>query len=120
MECQPGCGSGRLGERGVGVGHTLSYLVNAGWVDRYDARWSVSQDVEVGGGWGTHRGGATVGIHLVVDQAPLLQECVHPEHKAIKLTSHQRVPQTLPLKHFHSRWPMAALRMTFFTSSYNT
>ena len=91
-------------EKGGSGWGALSYLVNAGWVDRYDARWSVSQDVEVGGGWGTHRGGATVSIHLVVDQAPLLQECVHPEHKAIKLTSRPPVGgspntalQTLPL-----------------------
>ena len=73
--------SGRWVYGRVATGRTLSYLVNAGWVDGYDARGSVSQDVEVGGGWGPHWGGATVCVHLVIDQAPLLQECMHPEHQ---------------------------------------
>ena len=48
-----------------------------GRVDGDEPRWGVGHDVEVGGGGGPHGGGAAVGVHLVVDQPPLLEECVH-------------------------------------------
>ncbi len=42
----------------------------------HQAGWSVCQDMEVRGGWGTHRSGPALRVHLVVDQTPLLQEGV--------------------------------------------
>lgn len=47
----------------------------------HQAGRGVSQDVEVGGGRGAHGGGPALGVHLVVDQTPLLQECMHPEER---------------------------------------
>ena len=37
----------------------------------------------MGGGRGAHGGGAAVDVHLVVDQSPLLQEGMHPEHSIV-------------------------------------
>lgn len=45
-------------------------------LEGHQAGWSVCQDMEMGGGWGTHGCGPALGVHLVVDQTPLLQEGV--------------------------------------------
>lgn len=45
-------------------------------LEGHEAGWSVCQDVEVRGGWGTHGCGPALRVHLVVDQTPLLQEGV--------------------------------------------
>ena len=54
------------------------YLVHAWWVGGLEAGRCVSQDVEVGSGWGPHARGPHLLVHLVVHQAPLLQEGMNP------------------------------------------
>lgn len=41
----------------------------------------VDEDIEVRGGWGSHREGPALCIHLVVDQTPLLQKRMNPKHR---------------------------------------
>lgn len=48
------------------------------WLQRHQTGGSVCQHVEVGGGGRTHGRGPALGVHLVVDQTPLLQEGVDP------------------------------------------
>lgn len=40
----------------------------------HQAGGCVGQHMKVRGGWGTHGSGTALGVHLVVDQTPLLQE----------------------------------------------
>lgn len=47
-------------------------------LQRHQPRGRIGQDVEVGGRRGAHGGGPALGVHLVVDEAPLLQEGVDP------------------------------------------
>lgn len=56
--------------------NTKTYLVNLWRIDGLKSWWGVGHDVEVRGGWGTHGSGSVVHIHLIVNQAPLLQESV--------------------------------------------
>lgn len=51
-------------------------LVDFWWIDGLKSWRCVGHDVEVRGGWGAHGSGPVVHIHLIVNQAPLLQESV--------------------------------------------
>lgn len=53
-------------------------------LQRHQPRGGVGQDVEMRGGWGAHGGGPALGVHLVVDEAPLLQEGVDPAEEEKK------------------------------------
>lgn len=47
-------------------------------MQRHQPRGGVGQNIEMGGGRGPHGHGAALGIHLVIDEPPLLQEGVDP------------------------------------------
>lgn len=66
------------------VTRTAQGLCSYRWgsvVQGNEARRSVSQHGKVGCGRGSHGQRATVGVHLVVHQTPLLQEGVDPEDR---------------------------------------
>lgn len=56
-------------------------------VQGHEAGWGVGQHGEVGSGRGAHGQRATVGVHLVVHQTPLLQERVNSGERS-QFTSH--------------------------------
>lgn len=66
------------------VSRTAQGLCSYRWgsvVQGNEARRSVSQHGEVGCGRGSHWQRATVGVHLVIHQTPLLQEGVDPDER---------------------------------------
>lgn len=63
--------------RGAAAPTPRTHLGGLG-LQRHQPRGRIGQHVEVGGGGGAHGGGPALGVHLVVDEAPLLQEGVNP------------------------------------------
>lgn len=64
----------------VGTPPACTHLRRLG-LQRHQTGGRIGQHVEMGGGWGAHGGGPALGVHLVVDEAPLLQEGVHPAER---------------------------------------
>lgn len=65
---------------------TVNLLVEFGWYDGLKTRRSVTQDEEVWRGWRSHRRWPILHVHLIVDETPLLQECMHSTHHGQPLT----------------------------------
>ena len=63
---------------------SFSHLCRA-VVQWHETRGGVGQYVEMRCGWGAHREGSALCIHLVINQPPLLQEGVDPNAQTQEL-----------------------------------
>lgn len=60
----------------------------------HESRRGVGQYVEVGGGRGAHGHGSAFGVHLVINQPPLLQKGVNPERGTRAKTGEKKKDKT--------------------------